>query len=53
MLAETDHAPAPWQVIAAESKPFARATVLETVISRIEAALRALGRNPVRIGASL
>src|SRR5438874_548984 len=41
MLAETDHAPAPWQVIAAESKPFARATVLETVISRIEAALRA------------
>src|SRR5947199_1522182 len=53
MLAETDHAPAPWQVIAAESKPFARATVLETVISRIEAALRALWRNPVRIGASL
>ena len=53
MLAETDHAPAPWQMIAAESKPFARATVLETVISRIEAALRALGRNPVRIGASL
>src|SRR5437763_452749 len=45
MLAETDHAPAPWQVSAAESKPFARATVLETVISRIEAALRALSHR--------
>ncbi len=53
MLAETDHAAAPWHVIAAESKPYARATVLETVISRIEAALRALGRDPAQIEASL
>src|SRR5438445_456044 len=28
MLAETDHAAAPWDVIAAESKPYARAMVL-------------------------
>jgi polyphosphate kinase 2 (PPK2 family) len=53
MLAETDHPPAPWHVIAAESKPYARATVLEVVISRIEQALRALGREPVKVEASL
>jgi len=53
MLAETDHAPSPWHVIAAESKPYARVAVLETVISRIEDALRTLGRTPVEVEASL
>jgi polyphosphate kinase 2 (PPK2 family) len=47
MLARTDHPAAPWRVIAAESKPYARATVLELVISAIEDALRAIGRDPV------
>jgi AMP-polyphosphate phosphotransferase len=53
MLAETDHPAAPWHVIAAESKPYARATVLELVIARIEEALHALGRTPVQVEASL
>ena len=53
MLMKTDHPAAPWQVIAAESKPYARVTVLELVISTIEEALRDLGRNPVTVEASL
>jgi AMP-polyphosphate phosphotransferase len=53
MLGKTDHAAAPWHVIAAESKPYARVSVLELVISNIEQALRALGREPVTRDASL
>jgi AMP-polyphosphate phosphotransferase len=53
MLAKTDHAAAPWHVIAAESKPYARAVVLEAVIARIEQGLRELGREPVQIEAAL
>jgi polyphosphate kinase 2 (PPK2 family) len=53
MLAATDHPPAPWHVIAAESKPYARVAVLDRVISAIEDALRALGRDPVQIEAAL
>jgi polyphosphate kinase 2 (PPK2 family) len=53
MLATTDHPLAPWRVIAAESKRYARARVLEVVIEAIEGALRALGRTPVEIDASL
>jgi polyphosphate kinase 2 (PPK2 family) len=53
MLAATDHDPAPWHVIAAESKPYGRVKVLEIVIAAIEQALRALGREPVQIEASL
>jgi AMP-polyphosphate phosphotransferase len=53
MLAATDHPAAPWHVIAAESKHYARVKVLEIVISTIEEALRALGSNPVEIEASL
>ena len=47
MLGKTNHAAAPWHVIAAESKPYARVSVLELVISDVEKALRALGREPV------
>src|SRR5947209_2658347 len=36
MLGATDHAVAPWHVVAAESKRVARVEVLETVISTIE-----------------
>ena len=53
MLVATDHPAAPWHVIAAESKHYARVKALEIVISTIEDALRALGRNPVGIEASL
>jgi AMP-polyphosphate phosphotransferase len=53
MLAATDHDAAPWHVVPAESKPYGRVQVLEIVIARIEQALRALGREPVQIEASL
>jgi polyphosphate kinase 2 (PPK2 family) len=52
MLAATDHAPARWQVVAAESKHFARVKVLEIVISTIEDALRKLGRDPAAVEAA-
>jgi AMP-polyphosphate phosphotransferase len=53
MLTETDHAAAPWHVIAAESKPYARVAVLELVNTTIEQALRNLGRKPMTGEASL
>jgi AMP-polyphosphate phosphotransferase len=53
MLSSTDHPAAPWHVISAESKHYARVAVLELVISAIEDALRALGRDPVAGGAQL
>jgi AMP-polyphosphate phosphotransferase len=53
MLTATDHDAAPWHVVAAESKHYARVQVIDQVISTIEHALRALGRDPVKIEASL
>jgi polyphosphate kinase 2 (PPK2 family) len=53
MLAATDHPAAPWHVVAAESKPYARVKVLDVVIETIEQALRALGREPVEADAAL
>jgi polyphosphate kinase 2 (PPK2 family) len=53
MLAATDHDAAPWHVVASESKPYARVKVLEIVITTIEQSLRALGREPVQIEATL
>ena len=47
MLRETDHTAAPWHVVAAESKPYARVQVLELVIAGVEHALRAVGQEPV------
>jgi AMP-polyphosphate phosphotransferase len=43
MLARTDQPEAPWDVIAAESKRYARVTVIETVIARIEDGMRRAG----------
>jgi polyphosphate kinase 2 (PPK2 family) len=43
MLARTDQPHAPWDVIAAESKQFARVTVVETVIQRIEEGMERSG----------
>jgi polyphosphate kinase 2 (PPK2 family) len=53
MLQETDHPAAPWHVVAAESKSYARVSVLEIVIETIEQALRALGREPIDVEAAL
>jgi polyphosphate kinase 2 (PPK2 family) len=43
MFARTDHSAAPWDVIAAEQKRFARIAVLETLIRRIEDAMPRYG----------
>jgi polyphosphate kinase 2 (PPK2 family) len=53
MLGATDHEVAPWHVVAAESKPYARVSILETVISTVEDALRAVGQDPVPIDLAL
>ncbi len=53
MLAACDHPAATWNVIAAESKPYARVQVLELVIGAIEAGLRAVGQEPVTLEAEL
>lgn len=47
MLERTDHDAAPWHVVPAESKGYARVAVLEVVIDAVEAAMRALGREPI------
>jgi polyphosphate kinase 2 (PPK2 family) len=46
MLARTDDPRAPWHLIEAESKRYARVRVIETVIQRIEDGMRAIGREP-------
>lgn len=53
MLERTDHAAAPWHVIAGESKHFARVAVLEQTSRAIEDGLRAAGIDPVREEAEL
>lgn len=46
MLDETDTPVAPWHLVEAESKRFARVKVMRTAIAAIEQGLRALGREP-------
>ncbi len=46
MFERTDRAHAPWKIVAADSKRYARVTVLETVISEIESAMRRQGFEP-------
>jgi polyphosphate kinase 2 (PPK2 family) len=46
MLARTDHPHAPWDVIAGDSKRYARVEVIQTVIARIEEGMRRSGREP-------
>jgi polyphosphate kinase 2 (PPK2 family) len=50
MLKRTDIPEAPWHVIAAESKPYARVAVVRTVIEALQAGLRAAGEEPVSVG---
>lgn len=47
MLARTDQPAAPWRLIPAESKGFARVAVIETVIDAAEHAMRAHGIEPL------
>ena len=53
MLRETDHDAAPWTLISAESKRYARVAVIEAVIDALERGLRATGREPVPAAAAL
>jgi polyphosphate kinase 2 (PPK2 family) len=46
MLERTDHEAAPWEIVEAESKKYARVKVVETVIERVEAGMRAQGIEP-------
>ena len=43
MLARTDQPHAPWDLIAGDSKQFARVSVIETVIRRIEEGMERFG----------
>lgn len=53
MLHETDHGAAPWTLIAAESKPYARVAVIEHVIERLEQGLRDVGQEPLDVETAL
>ena len=53
MFDRTDTEAASWHLIAAESKPFARVAVIETVIAALEEGLRAAGEEPVTIETEL
>jgi polyphosphate kinase 2 (PPK2 family) len=53
MLKRTDHEQAPWRVVAAESKPYARVVVVEAVIEALEQGLREAGQEPIELEAML
>jgi polyphosphate kinase 2 (PPK2 family) len=53
MLRETDHDQAPWRLIAAQSKPYARVAVLHQVIEAYEQGMRDAGHEPVDAAAAL
>lgn len=53
MLRETDHPHAPWTLVPAESKPYARVAVIETVIDALERGMRAAGQTPLDVQAAL
>jgi polyphosphate kinase 2 (PPK2 family) len=50
MFERTDQEVAPWHLVEAESKKYARVKVVETVIARIEEGMRAAGIEPPAIG---
>jgi polyphosphate kinase 2 (PPK2 family) len=47
MLEQTDHKSAPWSLISAENKPYARVAVIETVIDHLEKGMIAVGQEPL------
>ena len=50
MLERTEHEAAPWELVEAESKKYARVKVVERVIARVEAGMRAQGIEPPALG---
>jgi AMP-polyphosphate phosphotransferase len=50
MLRRTDHPHAPWSVIAAENKHYARVAVVKTVNAALEQGLRTAGIEPTTLG---
>ena len=50
MLRRTDHPNAPWHVIAAENKQYARVAVVEAVNAALEQGLRGAGIEPTTLG---
>ena len=48
MVARTSIEEAPWELVSAESKHYARVAVVRTVIERIEAGMRGEGQEPPR-----
>ena len=53
MLRHTDHEAAPWRVIAAENKSYARVAVVSAVVEALEQGLRDAGREPLTAEAAL
>jgi polyphosphate kinase 2 (PPK2 family) len=53
MLERTDHKHAPWRLVAAENKSYARVVVLNTMIEAIEQGLRDAGQEPLDVEAAL
>ena len=51
MIERTDHEAAPWHLVEAENKKYARVKVVETVIERIEKGMREAGIEPPSVGA--
>jgi AMP-polyphosphate phosphotransferase len=53
MLKHTDHKAAPWTLIPAENKPYARVAVVEAVVERLGDAMRAVGQEPLDVETAL
>ena len=53
MLGHTDHKAAPWRLIAAENKAYARVAVLSAVVEAVEQGLRDSGQQPLDAEAAL
>ena len=53
MLRHTEHKLAPWRLIPAENKPYARVAVLRAVIDALEHGLRGAGQDPLDVEAAL
>jgi polyphosphate kinase 2 (PPK2 family) len=47
MLRHTDHKRAPWTLVSAQSKAYARVAVTEAVVERLEHGMRAIGQDPM------
>jgi AMP-polyphosphate phosphotransferase len=53
MLRKTDHQAAPWRLISAEHKPYARLAVVRGVIDALEQGLRDADQEPLDLEAAL